>query len=249
MAIGPENRAVHRTSAGTQAQELDQGLRAYMLGVYNYMGTGLVVTAAFAWLFFRTPALFELVYQQTQNGGIKPTILGWAVMFAPLGLLLYMSSAINSMKSTTAQILYWVLTALMGVSLSYIGLMYTGTSIAQTFLVCACTFLGMSLYGYTTKRDLTAIGSFLIMGVWGIFLAGIVNIFLGSSALHFAISALGVLIFTGLTAYDTQQIKYMYSASDGHEIARKKSVMGAIRLYLDFINLFMFLLQFLGNRR
>ena len=209
----------------------------------------MVVTAAFAWLFFRTPALFELVYQQTQNGGIKPTILGWAVMFAPLGLLLYMSSAINSMKSTTAQILYWVLTALMGVSLSYIGLMYTGTSIAQTFLVCACTFLGMSLYGYTTKRDLTAIGSFLIMGVWGIFLAGIVNIFLGSSALHFAISALGVLIFTGLTAYDTQQIKYMYSASDGQEIARKKSVMGAIRLYLDFINLFMFLLQVLGNRR
>jgi FtsH-binding integral membrane protein len=249
MAIGPENRTVYRTSAGTQAQDIDQGLRSYMLGVYNYMGTGLVVTAAFAWLFARTPALLELVYQVGPNGGIKPTILGWVAMFAPLGVMLYLSTAINRIASGTAQILYWVFTALMGISLSYVAILYTGESIAQTFMICACTFLGMSLFGYVTKRDLTGMGSFLIMGVWGIFLASIVNIFLGSGALHFAISVLGVLIFTGLTAYDTQQIKYSYAAADGREIARKKSVMGAIRLYLDFVNLFLFLLQMFGNRR
>jgi len=220
-----------------------------MLGVYNYMGTGLVVTAAFAWLFARTPALLELVYQIGPNGGIKPTILGWVAMFAPIGLMLYLGAAINRISSSTAQILYWVFTALMGISLSYIAILYTGQSIAQTFLVCSCTFLGMSLFGYTTKRDLTAMGSFLIMGLWGILLAGIVNIFLGSGGLNFVISVLGVLIFTGLTAYDTQRIKQMYVETDGREIARKKSVMGAIHLYLDFVNLFLFLLQFLGNRR
>jgi hypothetical protein len=248
MALGPENRTVYRTSAGTQAVGIDQGLRSYMLGVYNYMGTGLVVTAAFAYLFARTPALLEYVYQVGPNG-FRPTGLGWVAMFAPLGLMMYISFGIQRISAGTAQLLYWVFTALMGISLSYIGILYTGQSIAQTFVVCAATFLGMSLYGYTTKRDLTAIGSFLIMGVWGIILASVVNIFLGSGALNFAISVLGVLIFTGLTAYDTQKIKEMYVASDGHEIARKKSVMGAISLYLDFVNLFLFLLRIFGNRR
>jgi len=248
MAIGPENRTVYRTSAQDQALGIDQGLRAYMLGVYNYMGTGLVVTAAFAFLFARTPALLELLYQVGPRG-FQPTGLGWVATFAPLGLMLYLSFAIQRISAATAQILYWAFTALMGISLSYISILYTGESIASTFMVCAATFLGMSLFGYTTKRDLTAMGSFLIMGVWGIFLAMIVNMFLGSPGLHFAISVLGVLIFTGLTAYDTQQIKQMYVAGDGREIASKKSVMGAIRLYLDFVNLFMFLLQLFGNRR
>jgi uncharacterized protein len=249
MALGPENRTVYRTPAGAQAVGIDQGLRSYMLGVYNYMGTGLVVTAVFAYLFARTPALLDLVYQVGPNGSFRPTGLGWVAMFAPLGLMMYISFSIQRISAATAQLLYWVFTALMGISLSYIAILYTGQSIAQTFMVCAATFLGMSLYGYTTKRDLTAIGSFLIMGVWGILLASIVNMFLGSGGLNFAISILGVLIFTGLTAYDTQKIKEMYTASDGHEIARKKSVMGAISLYLDFVNLFLFLLRIFGNRR
>jgi FtsH-binding integral membrane protein len=249
MAIGPENRTVYRTSAGTQAQDIDQGLRKYMIGVYNYMGGGLIVTAVFAYLFSSTPALMASLYEIGSNGGIRPTGLGWLVTFAPLGMMLYMSFAMQRMAAGTMQLLYWAFTALMGISLSYVAILYTGESIARTFFVCAATFLGMSLFGYTTKRDLTGMGSFLIMGVWGIFLAGIVNIFLGSAALQFAISILGVLIFTGLAAYDTQQIKYMYSAGDGHEIARKKSIWGAIRLYVDFVNLFLFLLQFFGNRR
>ncbi len=249
MAIGPENRTVYRTSAGTQAVGIDQGLRSYMLGVYNYMGTGLVVTAAFAYLFARTPALLELLYQVGPNGGFRPTGLGWVATFAPLGLMMYISFGIQRMSAATMQLLYWIFTALMGISLSYVAILYTGQSIAQTFVVCAATFLGMSLYGYTTKRDLTAIGSFLIMGVWGLVLASVVNIFLGSGGLNFAISVLGVLIFTGLTAYDTQKIKEMYYQDDSYEIARKKSVMGAINLYLDFVNLFLFLLRIFGNRR
>ena len=165
MAIGPENRTVYRTPAGAQAVGIDQGLRSYMLGVYNYMGTGLVVTAVFAYLFARTPALLDLVYQVGPNGSFRPTGLGWVAMFAPLGLMMYISFSIQRISAATAQLLYWVFTALMGISLSYIAILYTGQSIAQTFMVCAATFLGMSLYGYTTKRDLTAIGSFLIMGV------------------------------------------------------------------------------------
>jgi hypothetical protein len=153
------------------------------------------------------------------------------------------------MSTAAVQAIYWVFTALMGVSLTSVGLLYTGESIARTFFICAATFLGMSLYGYTTKRDLTGIGHFLVMGVWGLMVAMIVNIFLASSGLNFAISLLGVLIFTGLTAYDTQAIKSMYLQSDGRDIAAKKSVMGAVRLYLDFVNLFLFMLRFMGNRR
>jgi len=248
MALGPENRTVYRTTAPAQTLDIDQGLRKYMIGVYNYMGVGLIVTAVFAYLFSSTPALMQTVYN-VSDGAIRPTGLGWVVTFAPFGLLLYMSFAGQRMAAGTMQAVYWLITALMGVSLSYIAILYTGESIARTFFICAATFLGMSLYGYTTKRDLTGMGSFLIMGVWGIFLAGIVNIFLGSVAVQFAISVLGVLIFTGLAAYDTQQIKYSYNAGDGQEIVRKKSIWGAIRLYLDFINLFLFLLQFFGNRR
>jgi hypothetical protein len=220
-----------------------------MLGVYNYMGGGLLLTAALAYAFYSTPALFSLVYQPDANGYLHPTILGWVAMFAPLGLIFYMNFAIRSMSAGALQLLYWVFTALMGISLSSIAYQYTGQSIGQTFLVCAATFLGMSLYGYTTKRDLTGIGHFLAMGVWGLIIAMVVNLFLASSALNFAISVIGVLIFTGLTAYDTQAIKSMYAAGDGREIAVKKSVMGAIRLYLDFVNLFLFLLRIFGNRR
>ena len=171
------------------------------------------------------------------------------MVFAPLVFAFVFGMRINAMRASTAQMLFWAFSALMGLSLSYVFLAYTGTSIARTFFIAAATFAGMALYGYTTKRDLSAIGSFLIMGVFGLMIAMIVNIFLASSALHWAISVIGVLVFTGLTAYDSQRIKEMYYAGDGAEIATKKAVMGALQLYLDFINLFLFLLQFLGDRR
>ncbi|HEY4161451.1 MAG TPA: Bax inhibitor-1/YccA family protein [Dongiaceae bacterium] len=248
MAIGPENRTVYRPAGQAQAVGIDQGLRAYMIGVYNYMGGGLILTGVLAYAFASTPSLWQLVYQQTDRG-LAPTGLGWIVTFAPLALILLLNFRIQSMSTAAVQAIYWVFTALMGVSLTSVGLLYTGESIARTFFICAATFLGMSLYGYTTKRDLTGIGHFLVMGVWGLLVAMVVNMFLASSGLNFAISLLGVLIFTGLTAYDTQAIKSMYLQSDGRDIAAKKSVMGAVRLYLDFVNLFLFMLRFMGNRR
>lgn len=249
MAIGPENRTVYRASAQQESVSVDQGLRSYMLGVYNYMGGGLVLTGLMSMLFASTPALWQLVYTQTPNGYLQPTLLGWIVMFAPLGLILLFGFRLQSMSVAAAQAVYWVFTGLMGLSLTSVGLQYTGESIARTFFVCAATFAGMSLYGYTTKRDLTGFGHFLIMGLWGLIVASLVNMFLGSSGLNFAISVVGVLIFTGLTAYDTQKIKATYYAGDGREIAQKKSIMGALNLYLDFINLFLFLLRFMGDRR
>jgi FtsH-binding integral membrane protein len=248
MAIGPENRTVYRTPGQAQALGIDQGLRAYMLGVYNYMGGGLILTGALAYAFASTPALWQLLYHEVP-GGIAPTGLGYVVMFAPLAIILFLQFKIQSMSTPAVQATYWIFTAAMGASLTYVGLLYTGESIARTFFVCAATFLGMSLYGYTTKRDLSGMGHFLIMGVWGLFVAMLVNMFLHSSGLNFAISALGVLIFTGLTAYDTQAIKSMYLESDGRDVAAKKSVMGAVKLYLDFVNLFLFMLRFMGNRR
>ncbi len=221
------------------AADYDEGLRKYMLGVYNYMLIGLAVTGAVA--FFASQSM---PLMQTIHG----TWIKWVVMLAPLGLVFFVMPRIHSFSLGTAQLVFWGFAALMGLSLSYIFLAYTGTSIARVFMITGVTFGAMSLYGYTTKRDLTNWGSFLFMGLIGIIIASVVNIFVGSSALQFAISIAGVLIFTGLTAYDTQAIKSEYNAGYDAETAGKGAIMGALRLYLDFINLFLMLLQLLGNR-
>src|SRR6267142_1585784 len=218
---------------------VDAGLRAHMLRVYNYMAGGLAVTGLVAYA-----AAASGFYQS-----IAGTPLIWIVMLAPLGFVLVLSFGIQRMSAGTAMLLFWFYAAVMGLSLGGIFLVYTGTSIARVFFITAATYGAMSLYGYTTKSDLSGFGSFLIMGVIGIVIASLVNIFVGSSALQFAISIIGVIIFVGLTAYDTQRIKQMYLESDTAEIAGKKAVIGALALYLDFINLFMIFLQLFGHRR
>jgi FtsH-binding integral membrane protein len=233
------------------ANTLDAGLRAYMLRVYNYMLVGLGLTGGVAWLTAKTPlrdVFFNLV--ETQNGAVlQPNILGWVAVFAPLAMVFFLSFRIQKMSFSAAQMTFWVYAALMGISLATILFVYTGASIAMTFFVTAGMFGGMSLWGYTTGRDLTGFGSFLMMGLIGLILASVVGMFFHSSQLQFVISVLGVLIFTGLTAYDSQNIKNMYYVGDDGELAGKKAIMGALRLYLDFVNLFLFLLRFMGNRR
>ena len=238
-------------SADGAALAVDAGLRAYMLRVYNYMLVGLGLTGAVAWLTANTP-LVNVFYNQVQtaNGiGIQPNILGWIAVFAPVAMVFFLSFRLQKMSFAAAQTTFWVYAALMGVSLSTILFLYTGTSIALTFFVTAATFGAMSLWGYTTSRDLTGFGSFLFMGLIGLILASLANLFFHSSQLQFVVSVLGVLIFTGLTAYDSQSIKNMYFAGDDSETVGKKAIMGALRLYLDFINLFLYLLRFMGNRR
>ncbi|UXS40427.1 Bax inhibitor-1/YccA family protein [Agrobacterium tumefaciens] len=231
-----------QTRAQTGAM-IDEGLRAYMLKVYNLMALALVITGVAAFgtyaLAASNPAFAQLLYASP---------LRWVVMLAPLALVFFLSFRIQNMSVSAAQTTFWVYAALMGVSLSAIFLVFTGQSIVQTFFVTAASFGALSLYGYTTKKNLSGLGSFLIMGLFGLIIASIVNIFLASSALQFAISAIGVLIFAGLTAYDTQKIKEMYFDGDDVAVAGRKAIMGALTLYLDFINLFTFLLQFLGNR-
>jgi len=238
MAIGPERRYMTATQA--DAAQIDVGLRQYMMRVYDYMAGGLVLTGLIAFAVAQNESLLYALYG---------TPLKYLVMFAPLGIALFFGFRIQTMAVGTAQALFWVFAAAMGLSLAYIFQVYTGTSIARTFFITAGTFAGMSLYGYTTKRDLSAIGSFLIMGLWGIILAMIVNIFLQSAALQFAVSIIGVLIFTGLTAFDTQKIKAWYAETDGADVMAKKAIYGALNLYLDFINLFLFLLRFVGASR
>ena len=230
---------------------IDAGLRAYMLRVYNYMLAGLALTGATAWMTASTQ-FGNLFFQQTMVNGhpaIGLNILGWVALLAPLGLVIYLSARIQTMSAATARITFLIYAGIMGISLAPVLLLYTGESIAQTFFITAATFGAMSLWGYTTKRDLTGFGSFLFMGLIGIIIASLVNFFLHSSALAFAISIIGVLIFTGLTAYDTQNIKEMYSVNDDGSVAGKKAIMGALRLYLDFVNLFLMLLRLFGNRR
>ncbi|MEO9615305.1 MAG: Bax inhibitor-1/YccA family protein [Nitratireductor sp.] len=226
--------------------DIDEGLRAYMLKVYNLMALGLAITGLAAWGTFN----FAVVDGQLTAFGqlVYASAFRWVVILAPLAMVFFLSFRINKMSVPAAQTTFWLYAGLVGMSLSTIFLVYTGTSIVRTFFITATAFGGLSLYGYTTRRDLSAMGSFLVMGLFGLIIAMVVNIFLGSSALQFAISVIGVLIFAGLTAYDTQQIKEMYYEGDGAEVAGRKSIMGALRLYLDFINLFMFLLHFLGNR-
>jgi len=219
--------------------DIDVGLRNYMLRVYNYMAGGLALTGLVAYF-----AAASGIYVS-----IAHTPLIWIVIFAPLAMVLFLSFRIGKMSLGAAQATFWVYAALVGLSLGFIFLVYTGASIAETFFIAAAMFLAMSLYGYTTKRDLTQFAAFLFMGLIGIIVASLVNIFLASSMLQFVISAVGVLVFVGLTAYDTQNIKEMYWEGDTAVIAGKKSVMGALRLYLDFLNLFLMLLQFMGVRR
>ncbi|MFY8032443.1 MAG: Bax inhibitor-1/YccA family protein [Devosia sp.] len=243
--------------AGTAAA-IDEGLRSYMLKVYNYMGIGLVVTGLVAWFASNAAVTTDpaqaagaLANGQlvTQWGALLYTSpLMWVVALSPLAIVLVLSFGINKLSVSAAQAIFWGFSALMGLSLSSIFLVYTDASIAKVFFITAATFGSMSLYGYTTKRDLTSIGNFLIMGLFGLIIASIVNIFLQSSMLEFAISAIGVLVFVGLTAYDTQKIKESYSESFGQDVLAKGAIMGALNLYLDFINLFMMLLRLFGNR-
>ncbi len=238
---------------------IDEGLRAYMLKVYNLMALGLVITgvAALGTISLATTSDPASAVATLGNGtmltGLGAALYGsalrWVVMLAPLGMVFFLSARIHAMSVSAAQISFWVFAGLMGLSLSSIFLVFTAQSVTQTFFVTAAAFGALSLYGYTTKRDLTAMGSFLIMGVFGLIIAMVVNIFLQSSAMQFAISAIGVLIFSGLTAFDTQKIKEMYFDGDDVLVSGRKAIMGALTLYLDFINLFTFLLQFLGDRR
>tara|TARA_B100001123_G_scaffold117292_1_gene136527 strand:+ start:1079 stop:1795 length:717 start_codon:yes stop_codon:yes gene_type:complete len=225
--------------ASGQAQ-IDEGLRSFMLKVYNYMGLGLALTGAVAFLVSTSPALMQAIFG---------TPLQWLVMLSPFAFILVLSFGINRLRPATAQLLFWAFAGVMGLSLSSIFIVYTGTSVARVFFITASVFGAMSLYGYTTKKSLASWGSFLFMGLIGILIAMVVNIFLASSALHFIISVVGVLIFTGLTAYDTQQIKHQYYEGDTAVIAEKKAIMGALRLYLDFINLFIMLMHLLGQNR
>ena len=230
------------------AGEIDQGLRAYMLKVYNYMAIGLAVTGVVA--FAAANAAVDASGQLTAFGAaIYTSPLRWVIMLAPLAAVFFLSFRIDRMSVAAAQATFWGYAAIMGLSLSSIFLVYTGQSISQVFFVTAASFAALSLFGYTTKRDLSAMGSFLIMGLFGIIIASIVNIFLASSALQFAISVIGVLVFAGLTAYDTQRIKEMYYVGDDAAVMGRKAIMGALALYLDFINMFIMLLQLFGQSR
>lgn len=239
--------------AATVADRMDTGLRAHMLRVYNYMVGALALTGAVAYLVANSPVLLNAFYHQvlTANGvALSPTLLGWVVMLAPLALVFFLSFRIMQMSQSAAQTTFWVYAAMVGASLASILIAYTGTSVATTFFVTAATFGAMSLWGYTTRRDLTGFGHFLFMGLIGILLAMLVNIFFKSPAVNFVVSVLGVLIFTGLTAWDTQKIKNTYYMVGGDTaVAGKAAIMGALALYLDFLNIFLFLLRFMGNRR
>ena len=231
----------------------DAGLRAYMLKVYNYMATGVLLTGIISLISFKLSADInasgQIIALTSYGNAIFNSGLKWLVMLAPLAVIFYMSFGINKMSTSKAQTVFWIFTVLMGLSLSWVLIVFTEISVARVFFITSATFGAMSIYGYTTKRDLTKLGSFLMMGLIGIIIASLVNIFLKSTMMHFVISILGVLIFVGLTAYDTQKIKNMYSASDTIEVSGKKAIMGALTLYLDFINLFIMLLRPFGQRR
>jgi len=243
MANWPDPRTMaHATASrsGAERAAYDEGLRSFMLKVYNYMASGVMLTGIVAMLFANSGFAAEIML----GGGL----LKWVIILSPLAIVLAMSFGQNRMSTTTLQAMFWGFATLMGLSMSTIFLVFTGASIAQTFFATSAAFLGLSLYGYTTKKDLSGWGSFLIMGVIGLIVASVINIFLQSSVFHLAISAIGVLIFAGLTAYDTQRIKSMYAYVAGTDMAGKFIVMSALNLYLDFINMFQFLLSFMGSQ-
>lgn len=237
MALGSQPRWTVRSAASEAG--IDVGLREYMLRVYNYMASGLALTGIVAYV-----AANSGFYARIAHSPVM-----WLVILAPLGLVMVMSFGVQRMRASTSQAIFWVFSGLMGLSLGTLFLTFTGASIARVFFITAGTFAAMSLYGYTTRRDLAQFGSFLFMGLIGVIIAMIVNIFIASSMLQFVISVVGVIVFTGLTAYDTQKIKEMYYEGDGYEISSKKAIMGALALYLDFINLFIMLMQLVGVRR
>lgn len=252
MAFGNQNPYATMARAGTIDQaKIDEGLRTHMLSIYNYMATGLAISGLVAWLVANIPAITAIFYTPVATPAgvmMAPNILGMIAMFAPLGIILFGAFAMRNASAQATQIMYWALTVAMGVSLSMVLMVYTSESVVRVFFITAAAFGGLSLYGYTTKRSLSGMGSFLIMGLIGLILAVIVNMFLGSSMLQFIIAAAGVLIFSGLIAYDTQRLKEEYVAGMTQEAATKSAVWGALSLYISFINLFQFLLYFLGQR-
>ncbi|MCB6178160.1 Bax inhibitor-1/YccA family protein [Rhodobacter sp. Har01] len=237
---------IRTVGVGTRAQ-IDEGLRAHMNKVYGLMSVAMLVTGGVAWAVGTSDALLSIL--RNPAGGM--TILGWVVMFAPLAMVFAFGAMINRLSYAAAQLFFYAFAAVMGLSLAWIFQVFTGASIAQTFLVTSIAFASLSLWGYVTKRDLSGMGTFLMMGLVGLIVASLVNLWLGSMGLSFAISVIGVLIFAGLTAYDTQRIKTDYiqhAQAMDQEWLGKSAIMGALNLYMDFLNLFMFLLQFLGNR-
>ena len=234
----------YMTRTEAEVAQYDVGLRQYMLSVYNYMASALALTGLIAYATatyaMSNPAVANLLF-------VSP--LKWVIMLAPIGLVFFLAARVHAMSSGTAQATFWIYASLMGLSLASIFLVFTGQSIARVFFITAGTFAGVSLYGYTTKRDLSGFGTFLFMGLIGIVLASLVNIFLGSSGLNFIVSILGVLIFSGLIAYDTQKIKEQYNDAYGSDMADKVAIFGALSLYLDFVNLFQFLMSFFGQQR
>ena len=251
MSDFDRNYAAARTGYRTDQVAIDAGLRAYMIRVYNYMTAGVALTGLVAWLTFSAAVV------QT-GAGLQLTAFGqavfqgplmWVLVLAPLGLVFAISFGINRMQPATALMLFFVYAGLLGLSLASIFLIYTGTSITRVFFISAATFGALSLWGYTTKRDLSGVGSFMFMGLIGIIIASLVNIFLRSTGLDWAISVIGVVVFAGLTGWDTQRIKEMYDPMDDGTIGGRKAVMGALSLYLDFINLFLMLLRLMGDRR
>ncbi|HTU11414.1 MAG TPA: Bax inhibitor-1/YccA family protein [Allosphingosinicella sp.] len=243
----PQYGASPSTTATATGVAVDQGLRAHMLSVYNYMTSAVLLTGIVAVLIGQTNAIYSLV-SIGMDGRVSLSALGWIVTLAPLGIVLWMSFGINRISTGLAQFLYWTYAVLMGASLSTIFLVYTEGSIALTFFATAAAFASLSLYGYTTKRDLSGMGTFLLMGLVGIIIASIVNLFWLNDTFSLVIAAIGVLVFAGLTAYDTQKIKSLYFEVAGTDMIGKAAIMGALTLYLDFINMFLFLLRFLGNR-
>jgi len=240
----PQTTGVTAATVGVPRAARDVGLRSYMLSVYNYMASGVLLTGIVALLF--APYAGQVLVSASGRG---LSGLGWIITLSPLAIVFAMSFGAARMRTSTLQMLFWAFAGLMGLSMSTLFLAYTGASIAQTFFATAAAYLGLSLYGYTTKRDLSGLGTFLIMGVVGILVAMLVNMFLQSTAMALMISVIGVLLFAGLTAYDTQRIKSMYFYVQGTEMAGKTVIMGALTLYLDFINMFQFLLSFMGDRR
>ena len=247
MANGFDPRVGTGTNPATVGRaevEVDAGLRAHMLSVYNYMTSAVLLTGFVALLFAKSDAVYSLFNLTTGS----PSLLGWVVMFAPLGIVLWMSFGVHRLSTGMAQVLFWAFAIIMGMSLSTIFLVYTEGSIALTFFATAAAFASLSLYGYTTKRDLSGFGTFLLMGLVGLIVASIANLFWLNDTFSLAIAAIGVLIFAGLTVYDTQKIKSMYFAVAGTDFHGRAVIMGALTLYLDFINMFLFLLRFMGGR-
>jgi FtsH-binding integral membrane protein len=256
MSDFDRNLAAARSGYRTDQVAIDAGLRAYMIRVYNYMTAGVALTGLVAWFAYQAAGGDAIHIVGNQFSGLTPfgqaifqSPLLWLVVLAPLGLVMVLSFGISRLSASTALTLFFVYSGLLGLSLASIFLVYTHASIAQVFFICAATFGATSLYGYTTQRDLTSVGSFMFMGLIGIIIASLVNIFLQSSALYWAISVIGVIVFVGLTAYDTQNIKEMYDVNDDGSVSGRKAVMGALRLYLDFVNLFLMLLRIFGDRR